>query len=74
MKKYILLIVTLLSLITKVAFSQEIIFTAKEYYGGFNTSCNNVHDGEIRATVVWEASPFTYQWSTGVTPPKIRTG
>jgi hypothetical protein len=65
MKKYILLIVTLLSLITKVAFSQEIIFTAKEYYGGFNTSCNNVHDGEIRATVVWEAPPFTYQWSTG---------
>ena len=65
MKKHILLFSTLLCLFTKVAFSQEIIFTAKEYYGGFNTSCNNVHDGEIRATVVWEAPPFTYQWSTG---------
>ena len=65
MKKVILLIVVLFISISKVAFSQEIIFTAKEYYGGFNTSCNNIQDGEIRATVVWEAPPFTYQWSIG---------
>lgn len=67
MKKDVILKITiiLLALVTKAAFSQEIIFTAKEYYGGFNTSCNNIQDGEIRATVVWEAPPFTYQWSTG---------
>lgn len=65
MKKIILLIVILFISISKVAFSQEIIFTAKEFYGGFNTSCYNIQDGEIRATVVWEAPPFTYQWNTG---------
>lgn len=63
MKKSLLLSAFLLQ--SLFAFPQQIVFTPKQYIGGYNVSCKNRSDGEIRATVVWEAPPYTYQWSTG---------